>query len=274
LPPDKAIPVPLGLLFGLLIGSFLNVCIFRIPRDMSVVAPRSFCPECGSPISWFDNVPLLSFVLLRGRSRCCGKIIGWRYPLVEFMTAVLFALTVFVYGTGAVAIRWCVFEALLIVLFWTDLEERLLPDELTLGGLAAALTWAFFLRVPGTLGALLLPGIRGYWQSFLEAVLGALVLSVPLGVVGLIYARLRGREGIGLGDLKLLLMIGAFLGVEGGLAALLIGAVSGSVIGVAYILWAKKEAATYEIPLGTFLCAGALLVPLLPGFLRIPLDVP
>jgi leader peptidase (prepilin peptidase) / N-methyltransferase len=249
--------------FGLLFGSFLNVCIYRIPRDLSVIAPRSFCPECGHAISWYDNVPLLSYAMLAGRCRACRKRIGLRYPIVELSTAILFGAIAIRYGWSIVALKWALFEAIVIALFWTDIEERILPDELTLGGALAGVVLAFFIRVPGQLGQLFLPASSAVWQSLLNSALGAAVLAGPIWMLGLIYARVRGREGLGFGDVKLLVLLGVFLGLENGLVALLIGVVSGSVIGIAYIWLAGKKASTYELPFGSFLCAGAALAPLM-----------
>lgn len=250
-------------LAGLLFGSFLNVCIYRMPRDLSVVAPRSFCPECGKQIAWYDNVPVLSYALLRGVCRHCGTRIGLRYPLVELMTAVLFGWTAGRYGYTIETLKWVVFEALLVALFWIDLEERLLPDELTLGGTVVGLCFAVFVVAPGLLGDLLLPGPHPVWRSVLNAILGGVLLAVPLWLIGAAYRRLRRREGLGFGDVKLVLLIGIYLGFEKGVIALMIGAVAGSVLGIIYIVLTRENAATYELPLGTFLCAGAMLVPLL-----------
>lgn len=247
---------------GLLIGSFLNVCIYRIPRGLSVVFPRSFCPECGGAISWYDNVPLLSYLLLRGRCRKCRCAIGVQYPVVELVTGLVFALTAARYGWSPLTLKWAVFEAILIVLFWTDLEERILPDAFTLGGAAAGILFAVFIYLPGGLAELFFPAARPVWQSLLNAAAGAIVLAVPMWLTAAIYARIRGREGLGLGDVKLLVLLGVFLGLGAGLLALLIGAVAGSLIGIVYIWTMRKRAATYELPFGTFLCAAAAFVVL------------
>jgi leader peptidase (prepilin peptidase)/N-methyltransferase len=252
-------------LAGLLIGSFLNVCIFRIPRDISVVSPRSFCPECGKQIAWYDNIPLLSYLFLRGRCRSCGQAIGMQYPLVELTTAVVFALTIAKYGWNLIALKWAVFEAILIVLFWTDLEERTLPDEFTLGGVAAGVLFAMFIYLPAGLAEIFLPAAKPVWRSLINAAGGAVFLAGPMWLLALVYARVRGREGLGFGDIKLLVLLGVFLGLGEGLLALLIGAVAGSLIGIVYIWLARKRAATYELPFGTFLCAGAATVVLLLG---------
>lgn len=258
--------VIMAAIFGLLFGSFLNVCIYRVPRDLSVVTPRSFCPECGNAIPWYDNVPILSYLLLRGKARCCSKSIGFRYPLVELSTAAAFAITAVRYGWTLAALKWVIFEAILIALFWTDLEERILPDEFTLGGSVAGFVFAFFVPVPGVFGEIFLAAYSPVWQSLFNALLGIVFLAVPMWLLGALYERIRKREGLGLGDIKLLMLIGMFLGLEEGLAALLIGAVAGSVIGIGYILLARKHAATYELPFGTFLCAGGIMVPLIGHF--------
>lgn len=255
--------VAVAILFGLLFGSFLNVCIYRIPRDLSVVAPRSFCPECGESIAWHDNVPLVSYALLRGRCRACGNRIGSRYPLVELSTSILFGAIAFRYGWTLSALKWAVFEAIVVTLFWTDMEERILPDELTLGGALAGLMFALFVRVPGQLIELFLPGSKMPWQSLFSAGVSAAILAAPIWLLGFLYARIRKRQGLGLGDVKLLVLLGVFLGLENGLLALLIGVLSGSILGIVYIWLARKKASTYELPFGSFLCAGAALVPLM-----------
>ena len=268
----SGLAVAVAAAFGLLLGSFLNVCIYRIPRDLSVVAPRSFCPECGSSIAWYDNIPILSYILLRGRCRQCSQRIGVRYVFVEAVTSVLFAWVVFRYGLRPISFKWMIFEALLIVLFWTDLEERILPDELTLGGSLLGFIYAWFVLVPGAAGPLVLPGGSFHWHSLVNSAAGAFVLAVPIWILGALYSKVRKREGLGQGDIKLLVMVGAFLGPAGGLAALLIGALGGSIIGAGYILLAGKTS-SYQLPFGTFLCAGAALIPLLGESGRLPLGV-
>lgn len=265
---------PLAFLCGLLFGSFLNVCIYRIPRDLSVVTPRSFCPECGAQLRWLQNIPLISYILLSGRCHSCGQPIGIRYPLVELSTAILFLFTAIKFGVTLLSLKWIIFESLLVILFWTDLEERILPDEITLGGSAAALLLAVFVAVPGSLGAIILSNSALKWQSLLNACLGALLLTLPIWLIGALYGRLRGREALGFGDVKLLAMLGLFLGPENGLFALLIGAVAGSITGLAILLWTKQDARSYEMPFGSFLCAGALLIPFLSERWQSPLAVP
>ncbi|MGH9610194.1 MAG: prepilin peptidase [Bryobacteraceae bacterium] len=262
MPADPGLLYPLLVgIAGLLIGSFLNVCIYRIPRGMSVVFPCSFCPECARAIAWYDNVPLLGYLYLRGRCRGCRQPIGWQYPIVELVTGIAFALTAAKYGWSLSALKWVVFEAILIVLFWTDLEERMLPDELTLGGLAAGVLFAIFVYLPRGLAELFVPAAGAVWQSLLNAAAGAVIIAVPMWLTAAIYARLRGRPGLGLGDVKLLALLGVFLGLGAGLLALVIGAIAGSVIGLIYI-WVTHKRASYELPFGTFLCAAAAAVVL------------
>jgi len=266
LPADSAFPILVAALAGLLIGSFLNVCIYRVPRDLSIVRPRSFCPECGKPVAWYDNIPVVSFALLKGRCRSCGKAIGIRYPLVELTTAALFTATLARFGWSLNGLKWCLFEAIMTVLFWVDLEERILPDEFTLGGSALGLLFAFFTKVPGDLGVLLLPSAGVRAQSLFEALAGAFVLTAPLAAVGFVWGRVTRREALGMGDVKLLPCIGLFLGLEAGIQTLLIGSLSAAVLGGMYILITKKKAREYPLPLGSFYCGAAALVPVLMQF--------
>ncbi len=252
----------LATILGLVLGSFLNVCIYRLPRDLSVVTPRSFCPECGAQISWRDNIPLISYLALRGRCRRCREPIGIRYLLVEATTAALFALTVAKFGATAPALKWLIFQALIIVLFWTDLEERLLPDEITIGGAVLGLLFSAFIPLHSAIGDLLLANLGWRQRSVVNAVLGALIFTIPIWGVARIWERFRKREVLALGDVKLLLLMGVFLGIDDNLVACLIGSIIGSILGVAYILWTRKGW-TYELPFGSFLCIGAVIAPLI-----------
>ncbi len=264
----------LTFLFGLLVGSFLNVCIYRVPRDISVIAPRSFCPECGKQLGWIDNIPLVSYVIRRSRCRYCSKPIAWRYPLVELTTGGLFVSVVVQHGLTLSSAKWMIFVSLLTVLFWTDLEERILPNEMTLGGSLIGLVLAFFVAVPRGVGGLILPNAAQAWRSLLDALLAGAFLSLPIWLMGLIWSKIRKRQALGFGDVKLLLMLGVFLGPADGLFAVTIGAVAGALVGIVLIIWQKKEAATYELPFGSFLCLGALAVVLWTASAHTPLAVP
>ena len=253
-------------LAGLLIGSFLNVCIHRMPRDLSVVRPRSFCPSCEHTISWYDNIPLISYLVLGGRCRRCGARISWRYPAVEAATGILFLLFVLRLGPNLGALKFCLFSALLIGLFFADLEERILPDEFTLGGLMAGLGLAFVVPVNDVVAHALLYLAGFEWNprvvSAAEATLGALLPSMSLWLGGLVFEKLRHKEGLGLGDVKMMAMVGAFLGLREALLALIAGSLLGSLIGLAFILIARKDASTYPLPFGSFIAAAALAVAL------------
>ncbi len=250
-------------IFGLLIGSFLNVCIYRIVRGQSVITPRSYCPTCLASIDWYDNFPVLSYLYLRGRCRRCQAAISARYPMVELLTALAFAVVAARYGLHLASFKWWLFESLIITLAFTDLEERLLPDELTIGGTVLGVIFALLLPMPGVFSELLMPAVRPRMQSLFEVLLAAALLTLPIWALATIWTRMRGREMLGLGDVKLLPLIAAFLGLEHGISALLIGSVSGVIIGGGYIFITKKQFGSYELPLGTFFCLGAGLTPLI-----------
>jgi leader peptidase (prepilin peptidase) / N-methyltransferase len=250
-------------LFGLLIGSFLNVCIHRWPRDLSVVSPRSACPECEKPIASYDNIPVLSFLFLRGRCRQCGARIHWHYPLVELLTAVAFGYFVHRTGVSLVALKYCVFAAIQIALVFCDFETLILPDEFTVGGFFIGLVFAPFVLVhdstfhliAGMFG--LLPGPR--LGSLGEALFGAIVPAGSIWFGGWLFEKLRHKEGLGFGDVKMLAMVGAFLGIQGALLTIVVASIAGSVIGLIFVKATGKDAATYPLPFGSFLGAAALL---------------
>ena len=257
----------IALLCGLVIGSFLNVCIHRWPRGRSVVKPRSHCVRCRKFIAWYDNVPLVSYVVLGGRCRHCGKAISLRYPAVELVTGLLFFYFVYTLGLSLEALKMCVFAAIAVALLFTDLEKRLLPDELTLGGTLIGLAFAFFVPMrDATATAILWLFVRTDFsetvKSLVEAAAGAAVPAIFLWGGGWVYEKLRHREGLGFGDVKLIAMVGAFMGLRGALATLLIGSVAGSILGYGYIRAARKDAATFELPFGSFLSAAALFTAL------------
>jgi len=253
---------------GLIIGSFLNVCIYRLPRDLSVAQPaRSYCPGCEHPIAWYDNIPLLSYLVLRGRCRHCRQRIPWRYPIVECLTALLFFLCVHPLGLTLLAAKYCLLCALLVGLVFADLEERILPDEFTLGGTLAGLILAWFVPVDDVIAHALLSMANVDWQprvmSFAESLAGALVPTFFLWFGGYIYEKIRHKEGLGLGDVKMMAMIGAFLGLRASLLTLIAASVLGSIMGLLYILITRKDASSYELPFGTFLGAAGIVVALL-----------
>lgn len=244
--------------FGLLIGSFLNVCIFRLPRDLSVVSPRSFCPGCEKPIAWYDNIPLVSYFLLGRRCRHCREVIPLHYPVVELVTALLFFWSVYSKGWNVWGLKLCVLAAVMVDLIFTDLEDRILPDEFTLGGAAAGIALAAFAPPSSSLSIFFLPAQWPAWaHGMFEAVVGAAVSAGMLWLVGAIYQRVRDREGLGFGDVKMLLTIGAFLGLPGALLTIFTSSVFGAIAGIVYIRFAKEDF-TYELPFGTFLGLAAI----------------
>jgi leader peptidase (prepilin peptidase) / N-methyltransferase len=257
--------IPLGVfLLGLAIGSFLNVCILRIPADKSIVLPASSCPKCAKAIAPYDNIPVMSWLILGGKCRNCKTKISAMYPAVELLTGLLFLACYFAFGLTVDTLKWAIFAALLVVLTITDLRERLLPDEVNFFGLGAGLLFSLFTKpLDGTA-----MWMANRWfdfpppqpvLSFVDGVLGAAAGSGLLWVVAEGYFRLRGREGMGLGDVKMMAAVGAFFGLKRTLLTVLLGSLLGSVIGIVLIAVSKKDR-NYELPFGTFLGAGALLV--------------
>jgi leader peptidase (prepilin peptidase)/N-methyltransferase len=257
--------IPLAVfLFGLVIGSFLNVCILRIPAEKSIVLPASSCPKCGKAIAPYDNVPIVSWLLLGGKCRNCKAKISALYPMVELLTGLLFLACYFAFGLRLDALKWALFAALLVVLTITDLRERILPDEVNFFGLGLGLLLSFF--TPPIDGTAQWIATRSFdfpppqpILSFVDALVGAAVGSGMLWLVAEGYFRLRGREGMGLGDVKMMAAVGAFFGLKRTLMTVLAGSLLGSVIGLGVIALLKKGR-DYELPFGTFLGAGALLV--------------
>lgn len=245
---------------GLLIGSFLNVCIHRLPLDLSVLNPaRSFCPKCEKTIAWYDNIPLVSFALLGGKCRQCGARISLRYPIVELLTAAVFAYCVWRFGVTMQTLKLGIFCAIQIALIATDIEERILPDEFTLGGTLLGLVLAWFAPVETGLSYLLVGAdVDARWLSVLDAVIGAAVACFIVWFIRWVYEKLRHREGMGLGDVKMMAMIGAFLGLRLALGTMFVGCLLGAVFGLAFIYFAKKGS-DYELPFGSFLGFAAIL---------------
>jgi len=304
----------LAFLAGLLIGSFLNVCVFRLPRDLSVANPRrSFCPECAikkfdaldkeilgdqppkelaegeepsspsfdnpvsrakvfaeSTIAWYDNIPLASYLMLGGRCRRCGTRIPARYPLVELATGACFAFAVFKFGLTLLAFKYAIFATILIMLIASDAEERILPDEFTKGGIAIGLVLAWFLPSEPLFGAFFVPRSWGAGPvNVFDALLGALVPAGAIWVVARLYQRIRHRDGMGLGDVKMIAMVGAFLGLRWALGTLILASLAGALLGFGYIKLTGKDTATYELPFGSFIGAAAWFVATFRGAISV-----
>jgi leader peptidase (prepilin peptidase) / N-methyltransferase len=226
---------------GLAVGSFLNVCIHRLPRQESLASPGSRCPQCGAPLRWYDNIPLLSYIILGGRCRSCRAAISMIYPLVEFVTALVFLAAYFLFGPSPLLVARLVFACAMIVLFVVDLQHRILPNVITIPGIIAGFVFSLFLP-PGWLGSLIGIVAGG----------GVLLLMAEM------YYRFRKEEGLGMGDVKMLAMIGAFLGWKLMLVTLVLGSFLGSFIGIGMIAL-KRGDMKYALPFGTFLAIGAIV---------------
>lgn len=237
-------------LLGLIVGSYLNVVVYRLPRGISTVTPRSRCPECGAAIRAADNVPVLSYLLLGGRCRSCRARISWRYPLVEAASGALFLASFLRFGVSFEAPAAALFCALLLTLALIDFDHMILPDALTYPAIALGillqpfLPWARLWDAPW--GAV----AGAAWGAFLGA-------AILLGVWAAWYL-IRREEGMGLGDAKMLAAIGAFLGWKGVLVTLFIAALSGSVVGLGLMAWSELGGKT-RLPFGTFLALGGLI---------------
>ena len=227
-------------LLGLAVGSFLNVCICRLPRGASVIAPRSRCPACGEPIRWFDNVPIAGYLLLGGRCRACRAAISPVYPIVEAVTAALFLVQFQVLGLQPLLVPRLLFTAALVVLFVVDLRHHVLPDAVTLPGIAVGLTSSVGLE-------------QGWFDAWLGAAGGGGLL---LGI-GKAYAAVRGREGLGLGDVKMLAMVGAFLGLPLACVTLAWASLLGATTGVGMVRFAGVGW-QHPLPFGSFLAVAAV----------------
>ncbi|WP_232019102.1 prepilin peptidase [Sulfuritortus calidifontis] len=261
---EPAYLIVLSLVFGLVIGSFLNVVIHRLPRMLerewrqqcaefegktspaeatyNLVVPRSACPNCGHRIAWYENIPILSFLLLKGRCAGCGSPIPWRYPAVELITGLLFAYAVWQFGVDGRTLAVLVLLALLIALTFIDLDTYLLPDNLTL-----LLLW---------LG--LAVNLQGLFVPIEEAVIGAMVGYISLWSVYWLFKLATGKEGMGYGDFKLLAALGAWLGWKMILPILLASSIVGALIGIGLILFAGRDRAR-PIPFGPYLVLGGIV---------------
>lgn len=229
-------------ILGAVIGSFLNVCIYRIPAGESVVRPRSRCPHCLAPITWYQNIPMLSYLFLRGRCGSCKVRISSRYALVEALTGGIFLLVLWRFGLQPfVPVLW-LFSAMLVVITFIDLDHQIIPDVISLPGIAVGFACSF-----------LIP-----WVSWSDSLLGILAGGGSLYVVAWLYAFLAKKEGMGGGDIKLLAMIGAFLGWKAVFPIIFFSSVLGVLVGVPLML-VKRADGKLAIPFGPFLAAGSLV---------------
>jgi leader peptidase (prepilin peptidase) / N-methyltransferase len=233
--------------FGAIIGSFLNVCIHRLPRHQSIVWPSSRCPVCAHTLSWYENVPIISYLALRARCRACRAPISPRYPIVEAITTAMFALAYWQYGPGILLAQRLLLGCALIVLFAIDLEHQLLPNAITLPGIVTGFLFSVFTE-PGWLASLIGIATGGGILFFIAEV----------------YYRLRHEEGLGMGDVKMLAMVGAFLGWKLTIVTLMMASFAGSIVG-ALLIVSRRGGMKYALPFGTFLAVGAAVAATVGG---------
>jgi leader peptidase (prepilin peptidase)/N-methyltransferase len=247
--------IGLTTVLGLIVGSFLNVCTYRLPRGESLVSPGSHCPHCRRPIAWFDNIPVLSWLVLRGKCRQCGAPISVQYPVVEIATAVVAVMIVMQTPPGPLLVSRLILGGILIVLFFIDLEHHILPNLITLPGIVVGFLFSL-ITAPGPTSSLI--GIA----------LGAGVLyAIATG-----YHAIRKEEGMGMGDVKMLAMIGAFLGWPAVVLTLILSSFSGAIIGLLLVVLTRADG-RHALPFGTFLALAALIAmlggdPILDWYLR------
>ncbi len=235
---------------GLTFGSFLNVCIYRLPRGLSVVTPRSACPKCKQPIAFYDNLPVLSWFILGGHCRHCKTKITPRYWMIELLTGLLFLACYWYFGLTLATLKYCVLAFLLLGLIFTDAETKLLPDKMTLPGVALGLIFSLLVPVHD-LASQFLPGMVNLpfsgevslrLLSLLDSLLGAAIGASFIYGAGAIYLRWRGTEGMGFGDVKLMAMVGAFLGIKLTIFTIFTASLAGSVFGLTtvFVVWLKR----------------------------------
>ena len=229
-------------LFGLIVGSFLTVCIHRVPRELSIVSPRSACPQCLKTISWFDNIPLLSFLVLRGRCRHCQASILPRYPIIELSNGLGYAAILWRFGWSWESFVYAIFFSALLTITWIDWDHQIIPDVISLPGIILGIAAA----------STVLP------TGFVNSIIGVLVGGGVLLFMAWISPFLFGKEGLGGGDIKLLAMVGAFLGWKAALVTLMLASIVGALIGIVLLAFKILKRGQY-IPFGPYLALGAVL---------------
>jgi leader peptidase (prepilin peptidase)/N-methyltransferase len=234
--------VGLVFMFGMCIGSFLNVCIYRLPSSISIINPsRSFCPQCNSTIQFYDNIPVFSYLWLKGRCRNCKASISLRYPLVELMTGILAIAVLFMFGLTLEGVVYFVFISSLLVITFIDIDHKIIPDIITIPGIPIGLAASFVLPA----------------MTFKSSLMGLLVGGGSLLLVAWIYSLVTRKEGMGGGDIKLLGMIGTFIGWKGVIFTIFAASLAGTLVGIIVMLQ-KRENLKFAIPFGPFLSIGAM----------------
>ena len=229
--------------WGLCIGSFLNVCIYRLPEAQSIIHPRSSCPKCRNPIRFYDNIPIISYVFLRGQCRHCGTKIALRYPMVELLTGCFALGTYLKFGPTWASLIYFVFIAALIVITFIDLDHRIIPNVITLPGIPIFVA-----------ASLLIPDL-----SLIDSLIGVIAGGGSLLMVAWIYKLITHKDGMGLGDIKLLAMIGALVGWQGILMTIFVASATGTLAGILHMVQVRQKNMKLAIPFGPFLATGALV---------------
>ncbi|SEA65142.1 type 4 prepilin peptidase 1 . Aspartic peptidase. MEROPS family A24A [Desulfuromusa kysingii] len=229
-------------ILGAVIGSFLNVCIYRIPAGKSIVSPPSACPHCGHRIKWFQNIPIVSYLFLGGKCASCKTAISFRYPAIEALTGLLFVLNLYYFGFSLATLIYWVFLAALVTISFIDLDHQIIPDVISLPGIIVGFVCSFFIP----------------WLPWLDSLLGIVLGGGILLAIAWIYERVAKREGMGGGDIKLLAMLGAFLGWKAILPVVFIASLFGSLVGVPLMLLQKGDT-KLAIPFGPFLAFAAIV---------------
>jgi len=239
----------LAFIFGLITGSFLNVCIYRLPREISIVSPPSACPGCKNPIKPWDNIPIISYLFLRGKCRNCGERISIRYPLVELLNGLLYLLIVYFFGFGWHLIPLFAFVSAMVVITFIDLEFQIIPDVITLPGiLIGVISSVFFLSDPL---------FNLHASDMLTGLINSLI-GILLGGGLFFLIAVVSKGGMGGGDIKMMAMVGAFMGWKAVLLVTFIGSLTGSLVGVMLMLFKGKDRKT-KVPFGPFLALGSLI---------------
>ena len=230
------------LILGLIVGSFGNVCIYRIPRNESIIYPASHCPKCRTTIKPVDNIPLLSYILLKGRCRNCGSKISIQYSIVEFLTGIIYLIIYLIYGLSIQSLIYIILSSALIIIAFIDLNELIVPDVISLPGIAAGLILSFF--VP--------------YISFINSALGVVIGGGIILIIGLVGSMIFKKEAMGGGDIKLAAMIGAFLGWRYTIISLFLGFFLGALAGI-FLILSKIKSREDMVPFGPFIALGSLI---------------
>lgn len=229
-------------ILGTVVGSFLNVCIYRIPAGKSIVSPPSACPHCGHRIKWFQNIPIISYLFLGGKCASCKTSISFRYPAIEALTGLLFALSLYYFSFSVATLVYWVFLAALVTITFIDLDHQIIPDVISLPGIVIGFICTFF--VP--------------WLSWIDSLLGIVIGGGILFLIAWVYEKVAKREGMGGGDIKLLAMLGAFMGWQSVFPIIFLASLVGTLVGVPLMLFQKGNT-RLAIPFGPFLASSAIV---------------